>query len=93
MFVERSQNAHAVITQETLLPVLKWTAHNSGQTDINEYLQDAEGMRTEKIAREPDKPHTKAWVTFIHHTYFYPLASVRSFEHVQNMLTERTDIT
>ena len=35
------------------------------------YLQDAERIRTEQTAREPDKPHTctNAWVTFTHRTY------------------------
>ena len=33
------------------------------------YLQDNERMITRQNAREPDKPHTTARVTFIHRTY------------------------
>ena len=33
------------------------------------YLQDAERMRTWQTAWESDRPHTNAWVKFIHRTY------------------------
>ena len=62
----------------------------SGRTDINGYIPDTYRMPN---AREPDKPHTNAQVTFIHRTstgHLYPVASVRSFEHVQNLPTDKT---
>ena len=43
-FVERSQNAHVVLVQETLLPVLYSTVHNACQTDIKGYIQDNDRM-------------------------------------------------
>ena len=51
------------------------------------YLQDVERMRTGQSAHEPDKPHTKAWVTFIHRTYLSGDARSK-FWIVQNLPTD-----
>ena len=60
-------------------------------TGTYEYLQDAERMRTGQTAREPDKPYTNAADELRSSTvHIYPVASVRSFAHVQNLLTDRT---
>ena len=45
MLAERSQNEHAALVPENLLPVWQLTVHNLGRTDINRYTQDAYRMR------------------------------------------------
>ena len=72
----------------------KFLSFNSGWTDIDRYIQDIYRMPG---AREPEKQHTNAQVTFIHQTYIS--GGIRSkfwtylFKTCQRIRPDKTDIT